>query len=223
MKCFYIALCLVIVSVGLCEALELPVVKPYSWDKYSWDYEIGAGLGITRDCNTGDYWKVGQCGGVGANFIYALNERFRIRTGISEQVYTSSRFVEHPYPYVMDMKIKLSTISTRVIAGGEMVFPRTQYHQTSFLGVGFYGDVVHYAHESNTLNYISTTKLESMNVKNSFKAITPGFMVNMGLQGSRIRVDVRYMQDFTKFDLPGIPIGKQRRSFLGLNFGFSPE
>ncbi|MDD2228773.1 MAG: hypothetical protein PHY48_05105 [Candidatus Cloacimonetes bacterium] len=217
MKCFYIAVCFVIVSVGLCEAKEQPIATPYSWEKYNWDYELNGGLGIAKDCNSGDYWKFGQCGGFGANFIYTPIKRVRLRTGISEQVYSSSRYVEHPYPYVMDMKLRLSTISTRIIAGGEIVFPRTQYHQTSFLGVGFYGDVVHYARVSKWLNYISSTKLEPMNVKDSFKAITPGFMVNIGLHGSKIRVDVRYMQDFTRFDLPDIPIGKQRRTYIGLN------
>ncbi|PKN73874.1 MAG: hypothetical protein CVU50_01440 [Candidatus Cloacimonetes bacterium HGW-Cloacimonetes-3] len=220
MKCFYLTICFIIAIVGLCEAQEEPVTIGYTWDKHSIDYELSSGLGIYRDCSSKDFWKAGSCAGVGANYTYTPAKHIRMRAGISEQFYSSSRMVEHPYPYVMDMKLKLSTISTRLIAGSEWVFPKTQEYQTTFVGLGLYGDVIHYAKASAWPNYISHTGLETMNLKDSFSFITPGIMFNVGIQGSLGRLDLRYMVDITRFDIPGVPIGKQRRAFIGLNFAF---
>ncbi len=220
MKCYYIAICFMLACIGLCEAQEQLVASTYAWEKTRVDYEIGAGIGLARDCDGEVFWRPEPSGGIGVNYAYQPSRRYRIRAGISEQIYASNRMVEHPYPYVMDMKLKLSTYSTRLTAGTEWIFPKNEYHQTSFVGFGLYGDVIHHAKAQNWLNYIPVTTKETMNLNDSFKAITPGVMFNLGFEGSAGRLDLRYMEDIHRFDIPGIPIGKQRRSYLGLNFAF---
>lgn len=220
MKCFYIALCVVIASVALCEAQVQPITTPYTWDKYSVGYEVNTGLGFARDCSSGSYWKSDLCGGAGANFTYQANERFRMRAGISEEIYTSAREVQNPHPYVMDSTLKLKTISTRFIASSEFVFPNNQYRYTCFLGMGLYSDVIHYAKAKNSLHYISQNDLEILNLKDSFGTIMPGIMINAGFQGFVGRVDLRYTEDLRRFDVPGIPLGKQRRVGIALNYAY---
>lgn len=218
MKFSNIAICFMLAFVGFCEAQEQSAPQSQSLGKYIVDFELGTGLGIARDCKSGNLWSPGPTAGVGVNFSYSPTKLFRVRAGVSEQSYSSSRMVEHPYPYVMDMKLKLTTIATRLTVGSEWVIPQTKKSHSSFMGIGLYGDVIHSAKARNSLSYISHTGSETLNVKGSFSTITPGIMINAGHQGPLGRIDLRYMEDLQRFDIPGIPMGKQRRSYIGLNF-----
>jgi len=54
----------------------------------------------------------------------------------------------------------------------------------------------------------------------SFRGITPGLTVDIGAYGKRNRLEMRYTIDMNTFRIKGIPIGGQRRSFIGVNYAF---
>lgn len=220
MKGLILTLCLITVFVGVCEAEEQPTNG--STQKYGLEYDLCIGLGMGKDCSTDDYWKSGVAGALGVNLLYQLDKRIVLRTGVSEQYYSSNRYVEHPFPYVMDLKTNLSMVATRVSIGTELIFPKNEFHTKAFIGAGVYGDIVHFAQAYVSNHYISQTISSNINVENSFSGITPGFMANIGAYGMKHRIDLRYTQDWEQFEIKGVPMGKQRRSFVGLNLGITP-
>ncbi len=220
MKSIVFVLCMLILPVGLCLAQEVPVAESQS--KYVLEYDLTAGAGIGKDCSTDVYWKSGFAGGFGVNLLYPLDPRVVLRAGVSEQYYSANRYVEHPFPYVMDLRTYLSTIATRLSIGTELIFPRNAYHGKLFVGTGVYGDIVHYAQADVKQHYISHTGSSSINVESALSGITPGFMANAGFYANKNRLELRYTQDWKSFEIKGIPVGKQRRSSLMLNWAINP-
>jgi len=218
MKGFIFALCILIGCIGFCGAVEKAV--PDSVGKDHIDLDFSFGFSHARDCETGSAWKVGPGGGVGVNYVHPIKKHINLRAGISEQMFYNRRLVEHPYPYVMDMKTEVTTTSTRITALMERSFPHNAGHPKAFIGAGIYGDWVHAAIAQNTLFYVSETQSSSQNIVSSFRCITPGLTVNIGAYGKRNRLEMRYTIDLDTFRIKGIPIGGQRRSFIGVNYAF---
>lgn len=220
MKSFVFVLCMLILPVGLCLAQEVPVAESQS--KYVLEYDLTAGAGIGKDCSTDVYWKSGFAGGFGVNLLYPLDPRVVLRAGVSELYYSANRNVEHPFPYVMDLHVDFATFATRLSVGTELIFPKTAYHAKTFVGTGVYGDIVNYAQAKVEQHYITHTASSSINVESAFNGITPGFMANAGVYGNKNRLEFRYTQDWKSFEIKGIPVGRQRRSSLVLNWAINP-
>lgn len=218
MKGFIFALCILIGSTGLCGAVEK--AAPDSLGKDQVDIDLSFGFSHARDCETGEAWKVGPGLGIGINYVHPIRKNINLRAGISEQSYSNRRLVEHPYPYVMDLRTEIITASTRITMLMERTFPKNAVRPKKFIGAGIYGDWVFTAEAKNTLYYVSDTQSYKQNALSSFRGITPGLVVNIGACGKRNRIEIRYATDLGTFQIKGIPIGRQRRSFIGMNYAF---
>ncbi len=222
MKGFYVALCIMLFTLSVCMAEEQSGNARLSPDKIYLEYDLGLGLGMAVDCDTGRYWRTKGDFGFGVNMVYNASEHIRMRSGISGKAYYASRLVTHPYAYVMNMDVHLSTYSTQLLAMGEWVIPENEYNREVFFGIGAYGDIIHVAEARIWQHYLTHTTFEKVNLKDSFPAITPGVMVCVGAQLPVFRLEVRFTKDILTFDIPGNNTGKQRRSTIGLHFGFRP-
>lgn len=180
------------------------------------DIEINLGLGMGIDALSGDRWRSEPATSIGLNYNYSPSPRFQIRGGISEQVFSSTRVVEHPYSYVMEMDFNLVTVSTRFLVGGDWVYHLSGTGNSSYLGAAFYTDIVHFAEAHNKLFYLFQEERETLNLKDSFSDPVPGIQVSLGLVGHAGRIELRYWEDVRTFTVPGLPMDKQRRSFFGM-------
>ncbi|HQF68014.1 MAG TPA: hypothetical protein PLC91_03620 [Candidatus Cloacimonadota bacterium] len=180
------------------------------------DIEVNQGFGMGIDTRPENRWKYGLATGIGVNYNYKPARRFEIRGGISEQVYYSKRLVCHPYPYVMEMDFGLTTIATRLIAGGDWTMHVSETRLSPYLGAAFYADIVHYARSNNKLYYLMQEGQEKMNLKDSFSNPVPGVQLGLGLRGKTTRIELRCWGDILTFKVPVQPVNKQRRSYIGI-------
>jgi len=216
MKHFILALWLLIFCGSLLSIIGLDSCTPPKPKTGRIDLELNPGVGIGVDASTLKSWMSGAATGIGANYTYTLSPRFQIRGGISEQFYTTSRKVEHPYPYVMDMNVRLRTVSTRLTAGGDWLLKPSPDGKLVYLGAALYADAIHSAKAYTKLFYISQETRDTLNVKDSYALPLPGIQLDLSLQGSVGRIGLRYWQDILSFTVPGVPMGRQRRSFVGI-------
>lgn len=219
MKGFLLALCFISLAVALCATEEQPAKSPFSLDSYKLDFELGYGLGMASDCETGRFWKSKGNSTFGVNLIYPATENIQLRSGISGQAFYAKRVVVHPYPYVMDMDVNLSTYAIRAMLIGDWVFPKKEEKTEKFFGIGMYTDLMLDAKARIWQHYLTHTPYEVVDLKDSFDTFIPGIILCTGHQFTKVRVELRYTLDLARFSIPGNGVGKQRRSTIGLNFG----
>ena len=169
MKRLFIALWFLTLCFDLCNAQEQASHSTASFYHNKLDYEASLGLGMGKDCNTNAYWKVGPCAGIGLNYTYVYTPLVHFRAGLSEQIYSSSRIIDHPYPYVMDMELVMATVSTRLSAAAEVAHKNQYQEHSCFIGAGLFGDIVHGAKAYHSLFYITETDRKIVDMKDSFK------------------------------------------------------
>lgn len=185
------------------------------------DVELLTGVGMGLDCRSGDHWRSEPSLGVGANLTYPLSQKWSARAGLSGEFYSSSRKVEHPYPYVMDMRATLQTASTRLTAGIERELGTSEKGNRLLVGAALYGDIIHSASLRNKLFHVSGESRETLDIRDSFQFVTPGVMLNLGISGHTGRIGLRYWEDLRSFSVPGIPMGRQKRAYLGIGFAYN--
>ncbi len=216
MKHFITALGMLLICVGYYgqAGTILPGSSASKQDGLELEMSLGTGMGI--DARSKDRWRAQPAAALGAGYSFKPFSGIRIRAGISEQVFSSTRVVEHPYPYVMDMDMNLTTIATRFIAGGDWIIQPVARGNSIYLGAAFYTDIVHYAKARNKLFYISQEERETLDLKDSFTDPLPGVQISLGVQGQSGKVELRYWEDLRTFGIPALPMNRQRRSFFGM-------
>lgn len=182
------------------------------------DVELPLGLSYAEEVGSGEPWKGSLGTGLGLNFSYAVAPDFWLRTGISQQVGYTNRRVVHPYPYVMDMDVLLSTQSTRLSARIDYSLEKSLRNAPLiYVGAGVFADIVHWGKAKKKLYYVGDFETDEVNVEDSFSDPVPGFQVFIGTRGRIIRLELIHWQDVKTFDIPTVPIGNQRRTFFGMN------
>ncbi len=215
MKHFYMAVCILLGSVWAQAATTPSDLSPWRVD---WELSLGSTTLIDvesysmRDRGPGFSFGVTHC--------YPLSPEFRLRSGISFLLLGFDRTIYNPYPYAMDMRVDMFTLSTRLSAGFDYnfrVLPNGKsYH---YVGVGAFGDIIHRAEAIVNLNYISEHVYYNEDLMDSFLEVVPGIQIHLGRQYKRGKIEFRYWEDIRSFDVPNTPLGRQRRAFFGINGG----
>lgn len=198
-------------------------ILPDSFEKtrvLNWELTLGGASIIDTDNNS--RWKSEPGMAFGVVHGYRFTPRFRLRNGIKASIYNSETTIYHPYLYSMDMYAGMSTFSTNVSAGCDYILPSTA-NQDEFLyaGASVIGDIVFDAKSSTKLQYVDHHVIEVNHVKDSFPAVLPGIEVRFGVQLYKVKFELQYWEDVISFDIPNIPLGRHRRSFLGASFGYN--
>ncbi len=163
-------------------------------------------------------WKPQIGLGIGANIHYSPSQKVWLQAGISEQLVSAYRMVEHPYPYVMEMKVSTVINSYRLKAGCEYAFHQLDIYQGFlYAGAALYADVVHDADANKRLRYVNSYENETVNLEDTFSSLVPGVQFSLGTQFDRYRMELRYWEDIKTYYIPTVPTSKLRRSFIGLN------
>ncbi len=180
--------------------------------------EASPGLGTSINTNNGTRWQPQLGIGLGANYYHSVSSRVWLHSGISEQLCSAYRTVEHPYPYVMIMSLNSVCYSARLRAGADYVFRQIpNLNQSLYIGADLYADVVQGAKVHKRIHYVDESEAEIINFKDSFAPVVPGVQLSLGSQFQNIRVELRYWEDIATYSIPTVPIGRQRRAFYGLN------
>lgn len=194
---------------------ETAPTPPKSWVI---ELELTPGLSSAIDMKTGENWDGWFGFGSGLNCCYSPSPRVWLRTGLSQHLVYTHRKVVHPYPYVMNMDLIMTAHSTRLMAGCDYAWHEYDEGRAFlYVGGGLYADVIHSANVEKKLNYVSGTEYDRVDMKHAFPTPVPGFLINLGVQGSTGRLELRHWEDIRTFDVPSVPIGGQRRVFWGVN------
>ena len=181
-------------------------------------FEVSTGLGSAVETKTGTPWKPQLGMGLGAHYYHAASQRIWLHAGFSEQFVAAYRMVEHPYPYVMEMKVSTTVNSTRFRAGCDYALHNYKTkNDFLYTGVALYADVVHDSEAYKRLRCVDKYDTEEVGLDDSFAPVVPGLQVCLGTQFSGVRLELRYWEDMKTFRIPTVPIGRQRRTFFGLN------
>ena len=181
-------------------------------------FEITPGTGSAIEAKSGIRWKPQVGLGIGAHIHHSPSQRVWLHAGLSEQFGSAYRLVEHPYPYAMEMRVTTAVNSTRLRAGGDYALIVFDAHN-GFLYVGsaLFADVVHDATAYKRIRYVNETERETIKIEDYFASVVPGIQFSLGAQFNAVRLELRYWEDLKTYKIPTVPIGRLRRSFVGLN------
>jgi hypothetical protein len=199
-----------------CFGQSVPITEKVETEEYSnLELDLNVGMGVRLTGPTRYRWRIQPAAGIALKYHTFVSPEFRIHVGLSEHYYSATRVVDHPYPYVMDMRLKLISYNTRLSVGGDYMLNPTKRGHRYYVGASVYNDFVHYAKAKNMLYYVDGNVPETLNVKDSFQDPVIGAQLSFGIARPAGKLELRYWQDITTFQIEGIPMGKERRSYVG--------
>lgn len=219
MKPFFVILGIVILCVNLCSLRAQSY--PADTEDVNWisEFETGLHSSLPHDVKTGETWDSGGGFYVGLNYMRPVTPKLKIRGGISHQINTASTRLHNPLPYMMYMDMNMHVYSIKFTATANYdIYKPSSGNGEVYVGLGLYGDMEYHSWGRKHIIYASGFDNDRLDMSNSFPLIVPGAQIAIGIQMPKSRLELRHWQDLKTFELPGIPINKQRLTGFGLTW-----
>ncbi|PKN76192.1 MAG: hypothetical protein CVU49_02160 [Candidatus Cloacimonetes bacterium HGW-Cloacimonetes-2] len=220
MKRFFLVLWIVLLC--LVPELALAQEEPAENSEQS-SFQITLDLypGFSMILERDEAWRANANISYGLGLVFQPYDSFELRAGINDQLHSATKRYIHPYPYMLDMDLKIASRAVRIFTSGNWTINTHNPRQDIYLGVGVYTDLIHSATARKTITYVPGDQVERIGISDSFEALTPGAQVQIGIRAEKSRWELRFWSDINTFKVPGTPAGNMRRAFIGLNYSIN--
>lgn len=219
MKPFFVILGIMILCMGISGLRSESFPASANDVIWMWEFECGILTAFPHDVQTGETWDSGGGFLIGLNYARPVSSKLQLRGGISHQNSSAFWRLHHPLPYVMYMDVHTHVYALKFDARANYdIYKPRQGKGLVYVGAGLYGDVAYNIWGSKLSDFASGYEYAKLDMSDSFPLIMPGAQIAIGLRMPNSRLELRHWQDLKTHTLPGVPVGRQKRSGFGLTW-----